>query len=185
MRIVTATHRDLAALVKKGTFRQDLFYRVNVVRIPIPPLRKRKEDIPLLVEHFISRFNRVQGKTVSGVSPEVMAFLMAHDFPGNVRELENLIEHAFVLCGKGRIETLHLPEQLMGGAAAAPCALPLNMSSAVQVAESQAIVEAIRRNNGNRLAAARELGMHKSSLFRKIKTLGIELPEQDGRHRIT
>lgn len=181
VRIVTATHRDLATLVKKGVFRQDLFYRVNVVRISIPPLRKRKEDIPLLVEHFISRFNRVQGKSVSGVSSEVMAFLMAHDFPGNVRELENLIEHAFVLCGKGRIETRHLPEQFMGGVTAAPPAQAMNLSSAVQAAESQAIVEAIRRNNGNRLVAARELGMHKSTFFRKIKELGVELPKQDGR----
>ena len=114
VRVIAATHCDLVALVKKGSFRQDLFYRINVVRIDLPPLRKRKEDISLLVEHFVARFNRIQDKSVSGVSPEVMALLMAHDYPGNVRELENIVEHAFVLCKAGRIEARHLPGEFTG-----------------------------------------------------------------------
>src|SRR5690606_37324309 len=104
VRIIAATHRDLAAAVRKGTFRQDLFYRIHVLRIEIPPLREHREDVPLLVEHFVARFNRLQGKSVSGVGADVLSLLMAHDYPGNVRELENLIEHAFVLCSSGNIE---------------------------------------------------------------------------------
>jgi PAS domain S-box-containing protein len=182
VRVIVATHRDLAALVKKGSFRHDLFYRINVVRIDLPPLRKRKEDIPLLAEHFVARFNRIQAKSVSGVSPEVTALLMAHDYPGNVRELENIIEHAFVLCAAGRIEARHLPGEFTGRSEGTPSAA--RMSSTVHAVEAQAIREALRRNNFNRLAAARELGMHKSTLFRKIKTLGVELPDADGRsHR--
>jgi PAS domain S-box-containing protein len=93
-RIIAAANKDLAGLVKKGLFREDLFYRINVVRIDLPPLRKRKEDIPLLIDHFINRFNRLQGKSISGASPEATAILMMHDYPGNIRELENIIERA-------------------------------------------------------------------------------------------
>ncbi len=181
VRIITSTHRDLAALVKKGTFRQDLFYRINVVRIELPPLRKRKEDIPLLVEHFVSRFNRIQGKALAGVSSEVMALLMAHDYPGNVRELENLIEHTFVLCKGGLIEPRHLPEDFMGRLQIAPPSGSIH--HAIHAVEAQTIRETLRRNHYNRLATAHELNMHKSTLFRKIKALGIELPDQDGRAR--
>ncbi|MCF8026234.1 MAG: sigma 54-interacting transcriptional regulator, partial [Desulfobacteraceae bacterium] len=95
VRVVAATNRDLEKMVEKGEFRQDLFYRINVIRIDIPPLRERKEDIPLLADHFVSKFNRIQGKSVQGVDAEALARLMAHDYPGNVRELENRIEHAF------------------------------------------------------------------------------------------
>jgi PAS domain S-box-containing protein len=179
VRVIAATNRDLAAHVNKGAFRQDLFYRVNVVKIDLPPLRKRREDIPLLVEHFIARFNRVQGKSVVGVSPAVMAFLMAHDYPGNVRELENIIEHAFVLCREGTIEPKHLPEEFL--ARKPSTAAQGGMQTSVRAAEAQAIQEALRRNRFNRLAAAQDLGMHKSTLFRKIKALGITLPHKDGR----
>ncbi len=113
VRAIAATNRDLSAALKKGDFRQDLFYRINVVRIELPPLRNRKEDIPLLAEHFIARFNKLQLRSVKGISSEAMAFLMAHDYPGNVRELENIIEHAFVLCGKDLIQPVHLPESFV------------------------------------------------------------------------
>jgi PAS domain S-box-containing protein len=181
VRILAATHRDLAALVCKGIFRQDLFYRINVVRLDLPPLRKRKEDIPLLVDRFIARFNRMQGKTVTGVTPEVMALLMAHDYPGNVRELENLLEHAFVLCGSGLIAGHQLPEEFMGRLPGS--APPGSINAAVHAVEAQAVREALRRNHGNRQAAARDLGLHKSTLFRKVRRLGIELPAEDGRRR--
>jgi transcriptional regulator with PAS, ATPase and Fis domain len=178
-RIVAATHRDLSALVRKGAFREDLFYRLNVVRIELPPLRRRREDVPLLVDHFVARFNRTQGRSVPGVSPEAMALLLAHDYPGNVRELENLVEHAFVLCGDGRIEPRHLPEDFLARAPESPPGRGLG--AAVQSAEAASIRAALERSGGNRLAAARDLGLHKSTLFRKIRTLGIVLPSKDGR----
>lgn len=180
VRVIAATNRDLAAQVRKGTFREDLFYRINVLRIELPALRKRKEDVPLLVEHFIIRFNRMQGKCITGVSPEVMALLMAHDYRGNVRELENIIEHAFVLCSEGQIEARHLPSDF---AAHAPLDSSPSIYTSVRAVEAQVIREALRRNHYSRLATARELGIHKSTLFRKLKALGLALPEEDGRSR--
>ncbi|MEW6443764.1 MAG: sigma 54-interacting transcriptional regulator [bacterium] len=181
VRIIAATNRDLATLVRKGAFRQDLFYRINVIRIDLPPLRRRREDVPLLIDHFVARFNRLQGRTVSGVSPEVLAFLTAHDYPGNVRELENLIERAFVLCDGDCIEVRHLPEDFVPPAPAPALRGSGRLRTTVKTIESQAIREALRRNRNNRLAAARDLGMHKSTLFRKMRALGMALPDQDGR----
>lgn len=179
VRVIAATNRDLAVQVKKGAFRQDLFYRINVVKIELPPLRKRKEDIPLLVDHFIARFNALQGKAITGISAETIAYLMAHDYPGNVRELENIIEHAFVLCDKGKIDQGHLPEELFPHVS--PPTHGTTIHAAMRTMEARTITDALRRNNFNRLATARELGMHKSTLFRKVRRLGIDLPEQDGR----
>ncbi len=182
VRVIAATHRDLAALIQKGLFREDLFYRLNVVKVDLPPLRHRKEDVPLLVEHFVARFNLRQGKAIAGVAPEVMALLMAHDYPGNVRELENIVERAFVLCGAGKIERAHLPPELTGRPAAAPAPTTGHTIAAqTRTAEAQAIRAALEHCGFNRLAAARALGLHKSTLFRKIKALGIEVPDQDGR----
>ena len=172
VRIVTATNKDLSALVKKGEFRQDLYYRVNVVKLSLPPLRKRMEDIPLLIDHFITRFNRLRGKDITGVSPEVLNILMKHDFPGNVRELENIIEHSFVLCRGGLILPEHLPDYLRP---ARGKRLPPKTWSEL---EAQFIGDALRRHGWNRKATAAELGMHKTTLWRKIKRLGIEPPPQ-------
>jgi len=180
VRVIAATNRDLDRLVREGDFRDDLYYRIKVVRVELPPLRRRKEDVPLLIERFVARFNRVFGRGVAGVGRETMAVLMAHDYPGNIRELENIIEHAFVLCPDGLIEPCHLPEELAVHLPSAG-ATPGKMSSALRVAEAQTIMEALKRNNGNRLAAARELGIHKSTLFRKIKALGLSLSARDGR----
>ncbi|MDD5679026.1 MAG: sigma 54-interacting transcriptional regulator [Kiritimatiellae bacterium] len=182
VRIVTATHRDLSAQIRKGAFREDLFYRLNVVKVELPPLRKRKEDIPLLVDHFIARFNRLQGKVVTGVSPDVMALLMAHDYPGNVRELENILERAFVLCSSGSIERVHLPPE-HGGRESSPPSEGNTIAAQAHSAEAQAIRMALERTGFNRLAAARALGLHKSTFFRKVKALGLTLPEHDGRSR--
>lgn len=181
VRVIAATHRDLAALIRKGSFREDLFYRLNVVKLDLPPLRKRKEDIPLLVEHFVAHFNRLQDKSVLYASPDVMAVLMAHDYPGNVRELENILERAFVLCGKGNIERVHLPPELGGRTAATAPSEGKTIIAQTRTAEAQAIRTALEQHGFNRLAAAHALGLHKSTLFRKIKALGIELPKQDGR----
>ncbi|MDD2310023.1 MAG: sigma 54-interacting transcriptional regulator [Desulfuromonadaceae bacterium] len=181
VRIVVATNRDLTELTKNGTFREDLYYRINVVRIELPPLRRRKEDIPLLVDQFIVKFNRLHHATVRGVSPETLSLLMAHNWPGNVRELENIIERAFVLCPNGIIGMDHLPDEISfrGYRSTVPTAL----QSARSLLESQAIRTALERNGYSRLAAAKELGMHKSTLFRKIKQLGIIPPGKDGRSK--
>ncbi|HQN01285.1 MAG TPA: sigma 54-interacting transcriptional regulator, partial [Candidatus Hydrogenedentes bacterium] len=162
VRLITAGNRDLAELVETGGFRRDLYYRINVVRLELPPLRKRKEDVPLLVEHFIVRFNRVQNRDIQGVTSAAMAVLMAHDYPGNIRELENIIEHAFVLCAANKdIDIPCLPDYL--ARRAHPDTGPVPMGDARKALEAQLILETLERNHGNRQAAARELGMHKST----------------------
>jgi PAS domain S-box-containing protein len=178
-RIIVATNRDLAELVKQKLFREDLYYRVNVVRIELPPLRNRKEDIPLLVDQFIKRFNRLQQKYVEDISSDALSLLMAHDWPGNIRELENVIERAFVLCGDGPIDIPHLPSELTAHRTTPVSGADIR--SAHAVLDSQAIQAALERNSFNRTAAARELGVHKTTLFRRMKKLGIALPERDGR----
>jgi PAS domain S-box-containing protein len=180
VRVIAATNKDLAEQVDKGLFRQDLFYRINVVRLNLPPLRERPEDIAALIKHFIERFNRLQGRMVSGISQEALSILMFHDYPGNIRELENIIEHALVLCPEGEIGLHCLPENLKK-LSAPP--LPAGINAALKLTESQVIRDALKRNQFNRLATARELGMHKSTLFRKIKQLNIQLPKTDGRNR--
>ncbi|MBN1946908.1 MAG: sigma 54-interacting transcriptional regulator [Bradymonadales bacterium] len=178
-RVIVATNRDLDDLVERGAFRQDLYYRIKIMKLDLPPLRQRREDIPLLVQHFIAAFNALQNKQVTGVSPDVLGVLTAHDYPGNVRELQNIIEHAFVLLHKGQIELEHLPAELVPIWQHPP--VGPSMSDTIQAVEAQAIREALERNQGNRLAAAQELGMHKSTFFRKVRRLGIDLPKKDGR----
>ena len=181
VRIIAATNKDLGKLVRKGVFREDLFYRIHVIRLALPSLRDRREDIPLLVEHFVGKFNRLQGKDVVGVSDEVIARLMEHDYPGNVRELENIIEHAFVLCRGGLIQLAHLPPELRSSAAGE--AAPSIAGMTLEAMERFLITDAVHRHHGNRSAAAKHLGINPSTLFRKAKTLGIELPKEDGRKR--
>jgi PAS domain S-box-containing protein len=179
VRIIVATNRDLAEQMRKGAFREDLYYRVNVVRIELPPLRRRKEDIPLLVDQFVTRFNRVRQRNVLGVAPEALSLLMAHGWPGNIRELENAIEHAFILCNEGYIDIKHLPEELRArGISANPGS---DIRSAHDILDAQAIRDALERNAFKRQAAARALGIHKTTFFRRMKKLGIAPPKQDGR----
>lgn len=182
VRVIAATNKCLGDLVARGQFRQDLYYRVNVVRLRLPALRERKEDIPLLIDHFIEKMNLLRGKAITGVDDEVLRMLMCHDYPGNIRELENIIEHAFVLCSAGNIGTSHLPAG-MAGPPQPPTRGNDALAHTLSSTEALAIVNALKRNRYNRLAAARELGMHKSTLFRKIKKLGIILPDIDGRSR--
>ncbi|OQX09626.1 MAG: Fis family transcriptional regulator [Desulfobulbaceae bacterium A2] len=179
VRILAATNRDLEALVEQGGFRRDLFYRINIVRLQLPTLRERKEDIPLLIERFIGKMNRLRGKAVTGIEPEALKLLMAHEYPGNIRELENIIEHGFILCSQGLIARQHLPAYLTVTAVPAPSP---SFHSLCRTTEAEAIREALERNGYNRLAAARELGMHKSTLFRKLKNLNLTLPGVDGRN---
>ncbi len=179
VRILAATNRDLEALVEQGGFRRDLFYRINIVRLQLPTLRERKEDIPLLIERFIGKMNRLRGKVVTGIEPAALQQLMSHEYPGNIRELENIIEHAFILCSQGMIGSHHLPAYLTVTAASVPSSPSFHALR--RSTEAEAIRDALERNGYNRLAAARELGMHKSTLFRKLKNLNLNLPGVDGR----
>lgn len=181
VRIIASTNRDLHALVAEGKFRQDLYYRINVVHLTLPPLRERMEDIPLLIDRFIDKLNRVRGKSVSGVEQEVLELLMSHQFPGNIRELENIIEHAFVLCSEGNIHVRHLPGYLVPREPGTENGIA--PGNPLQSAEIQAIEAALKKNNYNRTATALDLGIHKSTLFRKIKKLGLNLPSVDGRNK--
>ncbi len=179
VRVIAATNKDLGKLVRKGEFREDLFYRVNVIRIELPPLKDRREDIPLLVDHFVAKFNNLQNKDVTGVTEEVMAVLMEYDYPGNVRELENLIERAFVLCKSGFIEAIHLPSFLQDEV---PHPRTKGKGAAtLKDLEAIHIADALRRHQGNRTKAAQELGIDPSTLFRKMKSLDLDLPKGDGR----
>ena len=179
VRILAATHQDLKAMIAQDSFRQDLYYRINVIEINIPPLRERMEDVPYLVKKFVADLAREQGKDVQGLSAKAMARLMAHDYPGNIRELHNIIEHGFVLCPGGLIQAEHLPAYLDQ----TPTLQPRETKLDPEHLERERILAALANNQWNRLAAARELGVHKTTLFRKIKRYGIKLPDQDGRSR--
>lgn len=169
VRVITATNRSLSELVEARKFRLDLYYRINIVPISLPPLRERLEDIPLLVDHFISRFNKLKNKEITEISPEALSILMAHNYPGNVRELENIIEHSFVLCPASVIEPQHLPPHLLEREV-----IPARRT--LKEVEREAILLALERNNWNRTATAKELGINKSTLFRKLKSLKIKPP---------
>jgi PAS domain S-box-containing protein len=173
VRIVAATNRDLARLVKEGHFREDLYYRLNVVRIELPPLAERREDIPLLVDHFISRFNLKMNKRIQSVSPEVMELFMHHDFPGNIRELENALEHAFVLCRASQIKLEHLPKELLAqaGKSTSPGQIP---EDPLKMAEAEVLRRTLEEHKGNRKKAAKDLGISVVTLWRKMKKLGLE-----------
>lgn len=181
VRIVTATNEDLSELVLKGGFRQDLYYRIHVIHLQLPQLKERREDIPLLIDHFVGRFNRLQGMDVAGVSQEVLAALMDYDYPGNVRELENIVERAFVFCSTGLIQLQHLPPEIRGQSV-----LGLSDTAgrhSLKVMEKALIKATLQRHLGNRTLASEELGINVSTLYRKIKSLGIDIPEGDGRSR--
>ncbi|TVM16842.1 Fis family transcriptional regulator [Oceanidesulfovibrio indonesiensis] len=187
VRVVAATNRDLDALVAAGDFRQDLFYRLNVVRLVIPPLRQRTEDIPLLAQHIVEKLNRRQGAAVEGLSENALTLLMRHDFPGNVRELENVLEYAFILCKEGFIEAEHLPEYLRREVAGGPASPPsVSVSATAQPADEVdamlrlgphsmdavkrlAAQAAVRRHDGKRMAACRELGVTKDTLRKLLR----------------
>ncbi len=179
VRFLAATHHDLARDVERGLFREDLYFRLNVIRVKLPPLRDRREDIPLLVDHFLAHLTATQGKDVTSMSAEASAALLEHDYPGNVRELQNAVEHAFVLCQGGVIELRHLPERLRGALPAEGAELEPRLARC----EAQLIREALRRHGYNRAAAARELGIHRATLFKKIRRLRVALPAVDGRSR--
>lgn len=171
VRIITATNKSLEELVAQDKFREDLYYRINVMKLELPLLKDKKEDIHLLINHFISRFNRIHGKNISGVTNDATAILLAYDYPGNVRELENIIEHCFVLCDGEIIELAHLPSSVRPVIGGQPLQ---NAPTTIAQMEIELIKLSLARSGGNKAAAARELGIDKSTLFRKLKAFGIK-----------
>ena len=175
VRILAATNHDLKQLVAEGRFRSDLYYRLNVVQIDLPPLAERREDLPLLIEHFIRRFNAKKGRTIARISRAALNRLMRHDFPGNIRELENVIEHAYILCRGDEIQEGCLPQYLHENAIPAcyeaPAASP--ESGVLIQNEKETIIKVLREVGGHRGRAAEALGIDKSTLWRKMKKYGI------------
>jgi PAS domain S-box-containing protein len=162
-RIIAATNADLDSCIARGSFREDLYFRINVVTLHIPPLRERPEDIPLLADHFLKVFRRKTHRSIDRISPAAIAALRRYTFPGNVRELENAIEHAFVMCHDREIQEMHLPMSITRASS------PVNGVTPQKINEKEVIAEALRRNHGNRARTADELGVHRSTLWRKMQ----------------
>ena len=167
VRIIAATNANLMELIKQGRFRQDLYYRINVVNLEVPPLYERPEDIPILADHFIRQLRKRTGKAIRRMSLDTIARIRKYPFPGNVRELQNAIEHAFVMCHGDEIGLEDLPLAIANGAVLSASCIPEARN------EKAMIEDALIRNRGQKMRVAQELGMHRSTLWRKIKSYGI------------
>jgi len=168
-RVIAATHQNIEKLVEKGEFREDLYFRVNIIKLSLPPLLDRKEDIPVLVDHFIDQFNHLTNREIVALSQNALAAIMLHDWPGNVRELENAIEHAFVLCRGDMIRLHNLPDRMVPKSDS----LLNSTGRTLKEIEKHAIEQALEKNQWKRMATARELGIDKNTLRRKINRFGI------------
>jgi PAS domain S-box-containing protein len=177
VRIIAATNKDLLALVQESRFRDDLFYRLNVVNIQLPPLRERMEDIPILVDHFVKKFRAEKQKDIVGVDDEVLTRFMRYDFPGNIRELENIIEYGFILCPGGFIMLNHLPDNFTNrnGAGDSPLLLT-GGGMPLEEIEKKAIILSLQRNKWKKMLTCRELGISKDTLRRKIERYNLVNP---------
>ena len=167
VRVIAATNKNLIEEMKKGTFREDLYYRLNVIPIYVPPLRERKDDIPFLASHFLQKFSREKGKEVAGISPEVMEILLSHSWPGNVRELENVIEHATIIAKKDRILPKDLPLYLLQKP------LPAQQLVSLQDYEKSLILKTLEETNWNKHQASKKLKINRSTLYGKMKRYGL------------
>ncbi len=177
IRLLAATNRNLEEMVAKKQFREDLFYRLNVVTISLPPLRERKDDIPMLVNHFLKEYSKENGRHIEGITPEAMNLLMAYSWPGNVRELRNVIERMVVLARTPKLTIKDLPANIRASGAAhhPPIA---TQSSSLAEANRQMIIAALKMNNGNRTEAAKQLGISRRTLQRKLHEYGLfDIPE--------
>ncbi|MBN2227713.1 MAG: sigma 54-interacting transcriptional regulator [candidate division Zixibacteria bacterium] len=178
IRVVAATNHNLKELVAQGKFRDDLYFRLAVVKIKLPPLMERREDIPYLVDHFIKKFNSRRGKNIVGVSPNVMHILMRHNFPGNIRELENIIEYGFVVCRESIIQTSHLPAELTKSNAESsdePDDYATPITETIQ--EETRIKSALQKSGGNVSRAAEHLGIHRTTLWRRMKLYDLNITD--------
>jgi len=170
VRVIAATHRDLSRMVAENAFRQDLFFRINVIPILLPPLRERPEDLALLVEHFLGLLNRSSGKKIAGVTPEAMELLRNYGWPGNVRELRSALEYAFVLAEGGLIRPDQLPPHLER-----PAQRPGVGTEPAASKEKAALIEALRRSGGNQSQAARLLGVSRVTVWNRMRKHGLDL----------
>ena len=168
VRIISATNKNIADLITVKQFREDLFFRINVIPIQLPPLRERKEDIPLLVQHFIRRLRRSTGKPIEGLSPVTLQQFMDHPWPGNIRELKSALEFAFVVAEGGSLDLEHLPPQLGGGSRS--CDPPAVEHST----EKEALIMALHRTNGNQTQAARLLGVNRVTVWNRMRKYGVD-----------
>ncbi len=184
-RVVAATDRDLAALVRAGEFREDLYYRLNVVPVEVPPLRTHAEDIPVYAQHFLAGYARRSGRPAAGLSAEALELMNAHGWPGNVRELENALERAAILAKDGEVRPEHLPPEVRSGAAemlrpaSDPSGAGLGLAAVprrLADIEREAIQAALMRSAGNLSRAARELGVSRTSLYDRIARYGLARP---------
>jgi Nif-specific regulatory protein len=173
VRVIAATNRDLKQALKSGGFREDLYYRLNVVQLTVPPLRERRDDILLLANYFISKHSEKCKRVVTGLSDAARSCLLQYDWPGNVRELENAIEHAIVLGSSEHVEVEDLPDQVMETAVSLENQSSIDYQSLVQNAKRQILLNAIESTNGNYSAAARLLGIHPKNLHRLIRSAGL------------
>jgi two-component system response regulator AtoC len=176
VRLVTATNKNLEELVKAGKFREDLFFRLHVVDIHLPPLRERTGDIPLLAQNFLREFAKENGKPVNDFTADALEALMNHHWPGNVRELRTAIEHAVVLCRGERISVRDLPPSVRGGTVgrAGESHLLQKNDLTVKEAEKQLIMRALKETDGNRTVAAKKIGMSRRTFHRKLRTYQLE-----------
>jgi len=168
VRIIAATNQDLKTQVTAGRFREDLFYRLDVISITLPPLRQRKEDIPLLVDHFVHQFNQQSDKKIRGVTGRTLRLLLQYDWPGNVRELQNCIEHAAVMADGPFIDIVHLRQVVHAGLMNDP---QKGAGATLREMEKALILDALRQTRGNRKAAAALLGISRRGLLYKLKRL--------------
>ncbi|MEZ6021455.1 MAG: sigma-54 dependent transcriptional regulator, partial [Planctomycetota bacterium] len=174
IRLIAATHQDLRAMVEEGSFREDLFYRLQVVTIVLPPLRKRTGDVPLLVEHFIKEFAREHGRSVSGITPEARALMVRYPWPGNIRELRNAVENMVVLARGECITVDDLPETIRGGATPGVVGGGFPLAGASLAEVEKALIQAnLELMAGNRQKTAQVLGIGERTLYRKIKEYGL------------
>jgi len=168
VRVIAATNKNLTEEMRKGTFREDLYYRLNVIPIFVPPLRERKDDIPLLSSHFLKKFSQDRGKEVASFSPEVMEMFLAHSWPGNVRELENVIDHAIIIAKQEKVLLKDLPQFLLQRS------LPPQELVTLQDYEKNLILKTLQETNWNKHKAAKRLNINRSTLYGKMKRYGLE-----------
>jgi len=181
-RLITATNRDIKKEVKQGTFREDLYYRINVIEISIPPLRERREDIPVLLDYFLKKYSKSEGKEIKGFSKEALKYLLKYDYPGNVRELSNIVERATVMATKNVIDVSDLPEEVVRSSAAHVNFVSGGATTLPEVLkeiEKNMILEALKEENFVKLRAAKKLGISERVLRYKMKLYGIEDGKSD------
>jgi DNA-binding NtrC family response regulator len=167
VRVIAATNKNLMEEIRKGTFREDLYYRLNVIPIFVPPLRERKDDVPLLASHFLQKFCQEKGKDVTSISPDVMEILLAHSWPGNVRELENVIQHAIIIAKQEKILPKDLPQYLLQQP------LPTKQLISLQDHEKNLIMKTLEETNWNKHQTAKRLKINRSTLYGKMKRYGL------------